>query len=79
MRWSRYVFRRGTVPIWWGVELKSGGVGEANIVIPSATPYQGTRRWDCVDVHSAACFGHLSSGTQEQGLCNSKAFWPDLS
>ena len=53
MRWSRYVFRRGTVPIWWGVELKSGGVGEANIVIPSATPYQGTRRWDCADTHSA--------------------------
>eukprot|EP00891_Asterochloris_glomerata_P005930 jgi/Astpho2/5930/Aster-02418 len=45
VRWSRYVFRRGTVPIWWGVELKSGGVGEANIVIPSATPYQGTRRY----------------------------------
>ncbi len=69
MRWSRYVFRRGTVPIWWGVELKSGGVGEANIVIPSATPYQGTRRWDCADAHSAAYMCRLSSGAQEQGLC----------
>ena len=44
LKWSSYVWRRGTVPIWWGVELKSGGVGEATIVIPSPTPYQGTRR-----------------------------------
>ena len=44
LRWSSYVWRRGTVPIWWGVELKSGGVGEATIVIPSPTPYRGTRR-----------------------------------
>ena len=45
LRWSSYVWRRGTVPIWWGVELKSGGVGEATIVIPSPTPYRGTRRY----------------------------------
>lgn len=44
LKWSSYAWRRGTVPIWWGVELKSGGVGEATIVIPSATPYRGTRR-----------------------------------
>ena len=46
LNWSSYVWRRGTVPIWWGVQLKSGGVGEAEIVIPSATPYSGTRRYD---------------------------------
>ncbi|KAL3148494.1 hypothetical protein ABBQ38_013936 [Trebouxia sp. C0009 RCD-2024] len=45
LKWSSYTWRRGTVPIWWGVELKSGGVGEATIVIPSATPYRGTRRY----------------------------------
>jgi hypothetical protein len=42
--WSAYVWRRGTVPIWWGVEIKSGGVGEASIVVSARRPYRGTRR-----------------------------------
>ena len=42
--WSSYVWRRGTVPIWWGVEIKSGGVGEATIVVSNDKPYRGTRR-----------------------------------
>ena len=42
--WSTYVWRRGTVPIWWGVEIKSGGVGEASIVVSNAKPYRGTKR-----------------------------------
>ena len=49
LKWSSYAWRRGTVPIWWGVQLKSGGVGEAEIVIPSATPYRGTRRYGCAE------------------------------
>lgn len=44
LKWSSYVWRRGTVPIWWGVELKSGGVGEAIINVNSRSPYKGTRR-----------------------------------
>lgn len=44
LKWSSYVWRRGTVPIWWGVELKSAGVGEAAIVVSARNPYQGTRR-----------------------------------
>lgn len=44
VQWSTYVWRRGTVPIWWGVEIKSGGVGEATIVVSNDKPYRGTRR-----------------------------------
>ena len=32
------------MPIWWGVEIKSGGVGEATIVVSNAKPYRGTKR-----------------------------------
>ena len=44
LSWSSYVWRRGTVPIWWGVEIKSGGVGEATIVVSADRPYNGTKR-----------------------------------
>lgn len=43
--WSNYVWRRGTVPIWWGVELRQGGVGEADVVIPQHRPYRGVTRY----------------------------------
>ena len=38
--WSSYVWRRGTVPIWWGQEIKSS-VSEAEIYV-SERPYEGT-------------------------------------
>lgn len=41
--WSNLVWRRGTVPIWWGQEIKST-MGEALITV-SDTPYQGTERY----------------------------------
>ncbi len=44
-KWSCYVWRRGTVPIWWGVELRQGGVGEADVVIPQHRPYKGVARY----------------------------------
>ena len=44
LQWSSYVWRRGTVPIWWSVELKSGGVGEATINVNARNPYQGMAR-----------------------------------
>lgn len=43
--WANYVWRRGTVPIWWGVELRQGGVGEADVVIPQHRPYRGVTRY----------------------------------
>ena len=56
VRWSSFLWRRGTVPIWWGVELRSGGVGEANIVVSPNRPYRGVRRCavvSCADSHCA--------------------------
>lgn len=44
IQWASYTWRRGTVPIWWGVEIKSGGVGEATIVVNPEKPYKGTKR-----------------------------------
>jgi len=44
VRWASVLWRRGTVPIWWGVELRSGGVGEATIVVSPSRPYRGTLR-----------------------------------
>lgn len=43
-RWSRYLWRRGTVPIHWGVELKNQGFGEAELYIKE-NPYVGTDRY----------------------------------
>ena len=38
------MWRRGTVPIWWGVEMKNGGLGDTDVVIAATNPYQGTKR-----------------------------------
>lgn len=80
LKWSSYVWRRGTVPIWWGVELKSGGVGEANIVIPSATPYRGTRRCDCTAsmLSAAACCSNPHSPCQSLQVCSCVALWGSI-
>ena len=53
LQWSRYVWRRGTVPIWWGVEMKNGGLGDTDVVIAANNPYQGTKR--CAH-HGGACW-----------------------
>ena len=44
VRWSSYVWRRGSVPIRWGQEVKQA-IGEADIYIASENPYQGTGRY----------------------------------
>ena len=44
LKWSRYVWRRGTVPIWWGVEMKNGGLGDTDVVIAATNPYKGIKR-----------------------------------
>ena len=52
------MWRRGTVPIWWGVEMKNGGLGDTDVVIAATNPYQGTkRRVSCV-----TCYGQVVGG-----------------
>jgi hypothetical protein len=40
-RWASHVWRRGTVPIRWGAEIKNT-VGEAEIYVAAREPYDGT-------------------------------------
>lgn len=51
--WSSYVWRRGTVPIWWGAEIKST-VGEAEIFVSARAPsyLSGPHRTRCVAAQS---------------------------
>jgi hypothetical protein len=51
--WSRYTWRRGSVPLWWGVHMRNNGLGEAEIKIREACTFKGSRRccvWLCVCV-----------------------------
>lgn len=43
--WSRYVWRRGSVPLWWSVSLKNSGIGEAEIKIRQQNTFKGSRRY----------------------------------
>lgn len=40
-----FVWRRGSVPIWWGVEIKNSGVGEAEIWVNTAHTYRGSGKY----------------------------------
>ena len=40
-RWSAYVWRRGSVPIRWGQEIKQS-IGDAEITVAADDPYAGT-------------------------------------
>lgn len=42
--WSRYVWRRGSVPLWWSVSLKNVGI-EAEIVIKPQNTFRGSYRY----------------------------------
>ena len=46
--WSRYTWRRGSVPLWWSVKIKNQGMGEAEIKIQQNNTFRGSRR--CVPV-----------------------------
>lgn len=39
MKWSRFTWRRGTVPVWWKSDIKT--VGGADITIRATNPYEG--------------------------------------
>lgn len=42
--WSVHTWRRGTVPIWWGAEMKNGGFGDVDVNVKAVTPYLGTKQ-----------------------------------
>lgn len=43
LQWARVVWRRGTVPIWWGVNLQPLQKGlQAEVYIREKEPYRGT-------------------------------------
>lgn len=39
-RWASFVFRRGTVPVWWRSEPRA--VGESAIAVRAESPFEGT-------------------------------------
>lgn len=43
LRWSSYVWRRGSVPLRWSQTVKPNGVGTA-IAIESQRTFEGSRR-----------------------------------
>eukprot|EP00198_Chlamydomonas_reinhardtii_P010960 XP_001700297.1 predicted protein [Chlamydomonas reinhardtii] len=43
--WSRYTWRRGSAPLWWGVSIKNNGIGEAEIKIRSHNTFKGSKRY----------------------------------
>jgi len=45
VKWSSFVWRRGSVPIWWGVEIKNSGVGEAEIWVNTSHTYRGSGKY----------------------------------
>ncbi|XP_070006275.1 probable phosphoinositide phosphatase SAC9 isoform X2 [Nicotiana sylvestris] len=59
---NTYIWRRGTIPIWWGAELKLTAA-EAEIYVASRDPYKGsaqyyqrlTKRYDARNLDVAAC------------------------
>lgn len=40
----RYTWRRGSVPLWWSVTIRNGGMGEAEIKIHNTNTFRGSRR-----------------------------------
>jgi hypothetical protein len=36
----RYTWRRGSVPMWWTVNIRNGGMGEAEIKIRSTNTFR---------------------------------------
>ncbi|XP_075075861.1 putative phosphoinositide phosphatase SAC9 isoform X2 [Nicotiana tabacum] len=59
---NTYIWRRGTIPIWWGAELKLTAA-EAEIYVACRDPYKGsaqyyqrlTKRYDARNLDVAAC------------------------
>lgn len=43
--WSRYTWRRGSAPLWWGVSLRNNGIGEAEIRIRQHSTFKGSKRY----------------------------------
>lgn len=45
LAWSRYTWRRGSVPLHWGVNIRNGGMGDAEIHIRKHGTFKGSRRY----------------------------------
>ncbi|KAF6171493.1 hypothetical protein GIB67_018017 [Kingdonia uniflora] len=42
---NTYIWRRGTIPIWWGAELKTVTAAEAEIYVSNRDPYKGSSQY----------------------------------
>lgn len=63
---SSYIWRRGTIPIWWGAELKFSAV-EAEIYVSAQDPYKGSLQYyERLSRRYAARDPHLSSVGQKK-------------
>lgn len=63
---SSYIWRRGTIPIWWGAELKFSAV-EAEIYVAARDPYKGSLQYyERLSRRYAARDPHLSSVGQKK-------------
>lgn len=59
--WSRYTWRRGSVPLWWSVEMKNNGLGEAVIKIKEQHTFKGSRRWVHLHAHCLQMFHDVAA------------------
>ncbi|KAL9254486.1 putative phosphoinositide phosphatase SAC9 [Drosera capensis] len=65
---STYIWRRGTIPIWWGAELKITAA-EAEIYVAEHEPYRGSAQYykRLSKRYDARKFGLLSTGVNQKG------------
>jgi hypothetical protein len=54
--WSRYTWRRGSVPLWWGVHMRNNGLGEAEIKIKEHRTFKGREHLLRRNTCQYACF-----------------------
>ena len=67
LRWARCVWRRGTVPIWWGVQLQSLQKGlAAEVYVREEAPYKGTAAYFCTLQQQHASHAPAAAPQQSQ-------------
>lgn len=54
----RYTWRRGSVPLWWSVTIRNGGMGEAEIKIHTTNTFRGSRRYGRHPAQQQYCFAN---------------------
>jgi hypothetical protein len=63
----RYTWRRGSVPLWWSVNIRNGGMGEAEIRIHTTNTFRGSRRCVCAPGLRQHMHGGHGSSAAEHG------------